>query len=450
MSSFFRSDKPVFSASAPGRLDVMGGIADYSGSLLLQMPIRERTTVDVQEREDGLLLAQTYQGRGKWGSFSCPMELLATTAYREAGKAIKQLPGGDWGVYVAGSVAVLLQEKQLPVKGLSLRIMSEVPEGKGVSSSAAIEVAIMAALKKMVGLPFHGTELPVLAQRAENEVVGAPCGLMDQLATSLGEKNRLLPLVCQPLAVEAPIKIPAGIQFCAIDSGIRHAVSGASYSDVRAAAFMAYTIIALESGADRSSLKQALQSRDFSQLPFKGYLANIPPALFRQRYLSVLPEYLSGADFIAHFGVSIDPVTRIDPEKIYRLRACATHPVEENFRITLFRQLLENFSRFPNKEAVLVQLGELMLQSHAGYSSVGLGNDHTDDLVQRVRAAGTASGLYGARITGGGSGGTVGILCYGKEGKAAAKQLHQEYQQRHRMKTFFFTGSSHGALHEAV
>lgn len=447
MNPFFQNDIPVFTASAPGRLDVMGGIADYSGSLLLQMPIRERTTVTVQQRTDQLLVAQTRQGRGKWASFSCPIELLANSPYREAGKALRNLPGGDWGVYVAGSVAVLLQEKKLPLTGLSIQIESDVPEGKGVSSSAALEVAVMTALKNMYGIGFSGTELPVLAQRAENEVVGAPCGLMDQLATSLGEKNRLLPLVCQPVTVAPALKIPAGIHFSAIDSGIRHAVSGVSYSDVRAAAFMAYSVIALQEGASEKDLLLARETGRRDHLPFGGYLANIPPALFKERFQSRMPGFISGADFNHHFRVSIDPVTTVDPERIYRPLACALHPVEENFRIHLFRELLSQFARFPQKEQVLQLMGELMLQSHAGYSMVGLGNSHTDALVDEVRKAGFSSGLFGARITGGGSGGAVGILAYGKEGTAAVKDIHHRYQKSYGVKTYLFTGSSSGALH---
>ena len=103
-----------------------------------------------------------------------------------------------------------------------------------------------------------------------------------------------------------PISIPRGINFSGIDSGVRHAVSGASYSDVRAAAFMSYTIIALSEGATVEDLDHARTSGDWSKLPYKGFLANIPVPVFEEKYLSLLPAKISGKDFLSQYKVSID------------------------------------------------------------------------------------------------------------------------------------------------
>lgn len=445
MSEFFSKQQEIYSASAPGRLDVMGGISDYSGSLLLQMPIKQTTKVSIQERKDTMIHIRSNSAKKKADEFVMDSLELVGKDYASISKQLKSIPGGDWAIYIIGSIAVLAKEKAMPLKGLNIEVESKVPVGKGVSSSAALEVATMCALGQLFNLSFKKTELPLLAQKAENLVVGAPCGLMDQLSSYLGKKNRLLPLVCQPHTVMDTIPIPAALSFCAIDSGIRHAVSGASYGDVRTAAFMAYTIIAMAEGATETSLKEARETNDWSNLPYGGFLSNISPSLFDIRYRSLLPETMRGSEFFEKYKVSIDKVTTINPTATYYLVNCAFHPIGENFRIQNFLTLLNQFGKAKDKESVLKLMGEMMFQSHASYSSVGLGNTHTDEIVEMVRKAGPAAGVYGARITGGGSGGTVCVLYAGKKGKETVKTLFEEYRSKHGIDSFFFEGSSDGA-----
>ena len=445
MSDFFSKQQEIYSASAPGRLDVMGGISDYSGSLLLQMPIKQTTKVSIQKREDSMIHIRSISGRNKADEFVMDSVELVGKDYASISQRLKSIPGGDWAIYIIGSISVLAKEKDMPLKGLSIEVESKVPVGKGVSSSAALEVATMCALGQLFQLSFKKTELPLLAQKAENLVVGAPCGLMDQLSSYLGKKNRLLPLVCQPHTVFDTIPIPGALSFCAIDSGIRHAVSGASYGDVRTAAFMAYTIIAMAEGATEASLQEARETSDWSKLPYGGFLSNISPSLFDLKYRSLLPETIRGSEFLEKYRVSIDKVTTINPTATYYLVNCAFHPIGENFRIQNFLTLLNQFGKARDKESVLKLMGEMMFQSHASYSSVGLGNTHTDEIVEMVRKAGPMAGVYGARITGGGSGGTVCILYAGKNGKETVKALFEEYRQRHGIESFFFSGSSDGA-----
>src|SRR6187401_1516471 len=303
MNDFFLTGASIISATAPGRMDVMGGIADYSGSLLLQMPIRQTTTVSIQKRTDGIFNFRTQLTKKKTIDFIIDLFGLENKSLTEAGDIIRSVPGGDWAVYSLGCFLVLQKKKDIQLTGANVFIGSNVPWGKGVSSSAALEVATMNALDRLYQLSLGKEELAVLAQMAENHVAGAPCGLMDQLSSHLGQKNKLLPLICQPHKVDKPISIPRGINFSGIDSGVRHAVSGASYSDVRAAAFMSYIIIALNEGGTVEELNQARTSGDWSKLPFKGFLANIPVSLFEEKYISLLPVEISGKDFLSQYKV---------------------------------------------------------------------------------------------------------------------------------------------------
>jgi L-arabinokinase len=421
----------------------MGGIADYSGSLVLQMPLREATTVRAVFTETPELRIHSAD---VGETFTLPLPELQTGSYESLRQTVLARPGGDWAVYVVGCLAVLTREKGLPPRGLDVWVSSAVPLGKGVSSSAALEVAVLRALCPLYEIELPGTELPRLAQRAENLVVGSPCGLMDQLASCFGQPGHLLPILCQPDALFPTLALPGGLRFVGLDSGIRHAVSGASYGQVRAAAFMGYTLLARLDGVSPDALAEAHRTGDWSGLPYGGFLSNIPPSLFEERYAPHLPERLTGAAFRYQFGDTIDPVAPVNEDATYAVRACTRHPVYENFRVNAFSAALERLDSArlttdpPYRQRALGLLGELMYQSHASYSACGLGNRHTDDLVRRVRRVGPVGDLYGAKITGGGSGGTVCVLAHGEVGVATARHLLAEYAAIHGMQRLHFFG----------
>ncbi|MCY7353469.1 MAG: hypothetical protein LH606_22890 [Cytophagaceae bacterium] len=442
-SPFFTDTQVIAEGRAPGRLDVMGGIADYSGSLVLQMPLTESTTVQVAFRADALLRIHSVE---VGATFQCPLSTLSTDSYPMLRDSLLRLPGGRWAVYVVGCLAVLAREKGIALRGLDVFVKSDVPLGKGVSSSAALEVAALKALCQLYQIQLTGTELPKLAQRAENLVVGSPCGLMDQLTACFGKTGHLLPIVCQPDLLRPLMSLPDGLRFVGLDSGIRHAVSGASYGQVRTAAFMGYSLIARREGISMADLQHARRTGDWSSLPYGGFLSNISPPMFEERYSALLPEMVTGQDFSEQFTSTIDSVSSLSPTVSYAVRACTAHPVYENFRVTTFAALLENLSAprlrrdADYRHQILTALGEWMYASHASYSACGLGNAHTDELVEIVRRAGPEAGVYGAKITGGGSGGTVCVLTYGEEGLVTARQLFADYVARHRFKGLKFFG----------
>jgi len=430
-------------AQAPGRLDVMGGIADYSGSLVLQMPLRERATVRAAFRPDnGLHFCSAEVATG----FSADWDDLPFGDYDALRAAVLARPGGDWAIYPLGCLAVLLRECDLPRRGLEVWVESEVPLGKGVSSSAALGVAAMRAFCQLYGVALSGTTLPRLAQRAENLVADSPCGLMDQLASCFGKPGHLLPIHCQPDALLPALHLPEDLHFVGLDSGIRHAVSGASYGQVRAGAFMGYSMIAQRAGASPAVMQQARDSGDWSGLPYGGFLSNVSPAFFDKNYQSMLPETLSGRDFLQTHGPTIDAVSHVFDDTTYAIRACTRHPVHENFRVNAFAAGVQSLDPIrlrtsaSYRRTTLGYLGELMRQSHESYSACGLGDGHTDTLAARIRAAGPEAGVFGAKITGGGSGGTVCVLAYGAEGLATARRILAEYERAEGLSDLRFFG----------
>jgi L-arabinokinase len=419
----------------------MGGIADYSGSLVLQKPITQQTSVELILREDYRCIINSRLSTGEVLSFNGDYRNYLKNGevdYVYAQHAFRQNPADTWAAYIVGCVLVLQKEKGIAFKGVTIELQSTVPNGKGVASSASVEIATMKALATAFNLSLVGTELPTLAQRVENLIVGAPCGLMDQLTSFFGEPNTLLPIICQPDQVQEAIDLPQDIFFVGIDSGIRHQVSGASYSDVRCAAFMGYTIIAQAMGVTKQDILDANQFQQLSTLPFKGYLSNINVDEFEERFQSLLPETLSGKDFHELYGETIDAVTIVDENKLYRIKSCTAHPVYENYRVHEFQQHLIRLKSSPEGERKknIQHMGALMLASHTSYSECGLGTERTDEIVALAK---DLKGIAGARITGGGNGGTVCILAHSDAGLASVKTLHNnlEHQYNENLSLFY-------------
>jgi L-arabinokinase len=312
-----------------------------------------------------------------------------------------------------------------------------------VSSSAAIEVAGLFALAAAAGFALEGREAALLCQRVENLVVGAPCGVMDQMTSACGQSGQLLELSCQPATLLGSRPVPTSLAFFGIDSGVRHAVTGRDYGQVRTAAFMGYRLIAEQLGLSATRTSDGRVALDDRR--FGGYLANVTPSELDSEFRDALPEQLAGAEFLERFGAISDPVTRVDANVIYAVRAATEHPIREHLRVRFFAELLTA----PRSERNSELLGELMYQSHASYSACGLGTEATDRLVRMVRDAGPAEGLYGAKITGGGSGGTVSVMAR-TDAEMDIRRNAQRFAAESGREARIFSGSSAGAAQLGV
>jgi L-arabinokinase len=244
---------------------------------------------------------------------------------------------------------------------------------------------------------------------------------MDQMTCVFGASGTLLALLCQPAELQSPVQIPDDIELWGIDSGERHTVGGSDYGAVRTGAFMGHRIMSAHAGA------------------LLGYLADIPPAQFEREFVGVLPAEMSGDDFVAKYGDITDTVTTVQRGRRYPVRAPTAHPVYERPRAERFRELL---AAAPD-ETRRVALGALMYESHQSYGACGLGSPGTDRLVELIRAEGAEAGLYGARITGGGSGGTVAVIGR-KDASASIARVADAYQRATGHRPHVFSGSSPG------
>ncbi|KDD74369.1 hypothetical protein H632_c1365p1, partial [Helicosporidium sp. ATCC 50920] len=458
----FSPEDTLHMGRAPGRLDVMGGIADYSGSLVLQLPLAQGTFAAAQAPRAPAAGAATRPllrivslqedcegGRDAHPArstvFEADLVQLTVSSYEDAKCQLRSDPATAWAAYVAGGAVVLARELGVDWAracpgGLRLLLQSSVPEGKGVSSSAALEVATLSALLQLLKkseerdlcpdlAALAPSDVALLAQRVENDVVGAPCGVMDQMASCVGREDSLLVLQCRPARLLPGASLGSHLSTWGLDSGVAHCVGGADYGAVRTAAFMGRAIIrrrmqelrlegeqagpAAGGFQDANAWWEALslgdrpaKRDDASSSQTLEYLTQLSPSEFEARWESALPERMTGAEFIDEFGSHDDPATTIDRDAVYHVRTCTAHPIYENFRVHCFKELLETAQQ-PAPHAWRL-LGELMFQSHASYGRCGLGSPGTDRLVELVREAAALERdgpvLLGAKITGGGSG----------------------------------------------
>ena len=205
---------------APGRVNLIGEHTDYNSGWVLPFAL-----------DRGVVVAAARRGG----------DVLDIRSLQSGGQAVVPLPGlgpggvTGWAAYPAG-VAWAMREAGLPVGGASLVIDSDLPQGAGLSSSAAIECAVAIALAELYGADVPRTELARLARRAENEMVGVPSGIMDQSASLLCEAGHALLLDCRS-GQTTPVPFDpaaAGLALLVVDTGARHALTDGRYALRRA------------------------------------------------------------------------------------------------------------------------------------------------------------------------------------------------------------------------
>src|SRR5499427_6185172 len=206
---------------APGRVNLMGEHTDYNEGWVLPFAMDRGVVVAAARRGDGVLELSSRQAPDD--PVSLPLATLAPGAV------------AGWAAYPAG-VAWAMRAAGLAVGGASLVIDSDLPQGAGLSSSAAIECAVAIALAGLYRVDVPRTELARLARRAENEMVGVPSGIMDQSASLLCQAGHALLLDCRS-GETTPVPFDpaaAGLALLVVDTGVRHALTDGRYAERRA------------------------------------------------------------------------------------------------------------------------------------------------------------------------------------------------------------------------
>jgi galactokinase len=372
---------PESIAIAPGRVNLIGEHTDYNDGFVMPIAIDRVLAVAARRRDDRIVR-------------------IVAVDFNETDEfsldAIEREEKGGWRNYPRG-VALVATQMRLPLQGIEAVITSDIPIGAGLSSSAALEVAFAMALLKLNAVRAEPMVLALWCQRAENEFVGVRCGIMDQMAATLGKRQHALLLDCRDLSYEH-VPLPEGIAFVVADTGKPRTLAASEYNRRRH-----------ECGEAVRSLR-ALLGRPVQSL--RDVDSDEVEALFEQ-----LP----------------DPVRRR-----------ARHVTTENNRVRAFAQAL--------REGDLHRAGTLLLASHAS-----LRDDYEvscPELDAMVRALMSVDGVLGARLTGAGFGGA----CLAMVRAGAVERVLAEVPERYRAQlgaeapnpTLFVVHASDGARVEML
>jgi galactokinase len=337
-------------AAAPGRVNLIGEHTDYNGGFVLPTVIPQQTVVELRPHAEPTVNVHST-------SQSAPAAYVLG----------EERQRGDWLDYVQGVTWALRRAGFALNSGFDLAITSDIPLGAGLSSSAALEVALLRALREAYVWPdLDDVKLALLGQVAENDFVGARCGIMDQMAASLADGGTALFLDTRSLTFRR-VPLPTDAELVVVHSGVTHGIAGGEYNTRRAEC---------EAAAEQLGVAQL---RDLSS-------ADLP---------------------------------RIDrlPEPLARR---ARHVVTEDERV------LDAVAALDRSD--LTRLGALFDQSHASMrDDFEVSVSDVDLLVELAQAD---SSIFGARMTGGGFGGSVVMLARAGEGRSAGERILQTYAER--------------------
>ena len=320
-------EEPDLVAAAPGRVNLIGEHIDYSEGFVLPFAIKDRTYAAVRKRDDSMVRIASAQRRNK----------IVTVDIADVKPGLK----GEWERYALGvlwSMGV--------TSGVDIMIDGHVPLGAGLSSSAALECSVATAMNHLFDMGFSLEELARLTQRAENQYVGVPCGIMDQSVSLMATQGFALLLDCRDLSTRnIPFDVAAhGLELLIIDTQAHHALTDGGYAERRAS-------------CDSVAVKLAVKS---------------------MRELTM-----------AQLDAARDQITKTEYIR-------ARHAVSE------MKRVLECVEALSSGD--FIKVGELINQSH-----VSLRDDYTvscPELDTAVEAS-LAAGAMGSRMVGGGFGGSA-------------------------------------------
>lgn len=443
---FFDRDRPIVVARAPGCLDLIGGNSDYGGGLALASPLAAAVVVALQPDPEPVIrvrcpatgASEVAIPLAALAPGGLPLEYAQSRAFLAAARSAglpSPLPD-DWPACVAGCWLTLMREEFVQWRG-GARVLAATALPAGCSAAAALAAATLRALTAAYGIGLAPRELALHCQVALNRVAGLPWGVTAPAAALCGVADHLLPVRCQPCTPGDPLALPAGLAVWGIVAG----PEGDGYARARIGAAIGYRMI-----AEAADLPVRVAENGYMQVVdgrWRGYLANIGPAEYRRSYSVLLPARIDGAAFLACYGGSADPTFPVDPAQIYPVRAAATHAIAEHFRARSFAALLAAARDPALADETALLLGELLYQSHADSVACGLTAPGAERLVELVRDAGVAQGLYGARVSGGGN--SVVVLGRAEAGAAVAA-LAERYVAATGETAQVLSGSSPGAV----
>lgn len=334
---------------APGRVNLIGDHTDYNNGFVLPMAIDRHLVVAARQRRDTQVNVYAFDFE-QWDHFDL--------------QAIARHPDNAWSNYIRGMAWSLLQDGHHLI-GMDAVIAGDIPIGAGMSSSAALEVAIGYTLLQLSDAEIDRASLALSAQRAENDFVGMRCGIMDQFISCLGQVKHALMIDCRDLSHRS-VPLPSNAAIVVVDSGVHRGLMDMEYNARRA-----------ECEAAARHLKVSAL-RDIDEETFRSRAHELPPVVCRR----------------------------------------ARHVISENARTLAAADALD--------AGGLEAFGQLMNASHASLRDDFEVSCLELDML--VEIAMSVDGLYGARLTGAGFGGCIVTLVQQNAVEELSAAVHERYQ----------------------
>ena len=351
--------EPDLVAAAPGRVNLIGEHIDYSDGFVLPFAIKDRTLVAARKRGDSTVRIASAQRRNK----------IVTVDISTVKPGLK----GEWERYALGVLWALGVKE-----GVDLLIDGHVPLGAGLSSSAALECSVATAMNHLFDLGFNLEELARLTQKAENQYVGVPCGIMDQSVSLMATQGSALLLDCRDLTTKnIPFDVASsGLELLIIDTQAHHALTDGGYAERRA----------------------------------------------------------SCESVVAKLGIA--SLRELSMEQLENSRGLLTETefVRARHAVTEMKRVLECVEALSNSD--FAKVGQLINQSHAS-----LRDDYTvscPELDTAVEAA-LAAGALGSRMVGGGFGGSAIALIQASKTTETIKAVEKAFSSTGFKAPRFFT-----------
>ena len=362
--------EPKWIVSAPGRVNIIGEHTDYNDGFVFPMALERRTVIVAApaEASDGL-------GENEAKIWTSAGEQTGVVSVAPGVAPTADVP---WTAYIQGTLT-LCAEAGFPAQPFVAVMMSDVPLGGGLSSSAALEVSVATLCEAISGKAMDPVKKCLLCQKAEHEFAHMPCGIMDQFISNLGQKDHAMLLDCRSCEPEmVPLTDPA-VSILIINSNVKHALTGSEYPERRAACEQSAQILGVK------ALRDATMDM-----------------------LNAAKDKLTETQYIRARHVITE-----DDRTVEAAAACKAND--------------------------WVKMGELMYQSHASMrDDFQITCSELDTLVDLAAAKGVDGGVYGARMTGGGFGGCAVALVKTDCVEDLMAYFDKEYEAKTGIKPFIF------------
>ncbi|RIK68773.1 MAG: hypothetical protein DCC66_09755 [Planctomycetota bacterium] len=385
---------------APGVIDVMGGIGEDSGSLVITSTAGVSFTVALWATAEPNLAVRfcSEGGEATPRDFVLPLDGLLSTA-PEAIISDTQNASAEWAAPVLLAIrhAIAHGGFARPAGGFAALVLTDFPPDADLGRHAALSTAVIDAFCRLLAAPHERLEKAALAADAVLALTGIPAQRIALTALAGPADGSLLQIQFHPQPKLDPLPLPPCIAVAAARTFLTRPTTPERLIETRACTAMSQLLIA------------ELQRADGVATPAHR-LAAIDPTEYVERFRDRLPSKMTGRAFLEKFGELRGVNGCVVPADTYKVRSRAEHHIYENRRVHDFASLITRAKRTNSSEA-LAAAGGLMYASHWSYSQrCGIGGVETDRLVSAIRKQGAAVGLFGAKVTGGGHGGEVVVL----------------------------------------